>query len=351
MTKADISFVKRSLKLNNNAASVLCGCVVNGDGQKICSFKENFLHVSDAEAEKYLKFAAKIFSNKLRDNVLIAPFSQNEEMHGEKYALLAELYRSILGNSDAVEEFYEKVIEDCPITGNYLILLLYNTASLETDEDDFSCDHLIGMICPLKLSADGLSYDGAEEQIANAPRVDIVSAPECGFSFPVIESHETNVHFIQLYSKKAKSPQTDFLTKLTGCNYLRTAFQKKELLANAVTTAYAENGDKYLAKLIKEICDEEDLEKVISLKEIKDALMNISENKDSADIVVNGLTECFNEEEFLASDFYDSAMIEKADAIEKKERLQILLKECVKQIEDASGENGITKEIKDEFIR
>ena len=55
MTKKDINYIKKHLKLENCTVSKICGCLVNTEREKVCVFKENFLAQSDDDMEKYLK--------------------------------------------------------------------------------------------------------------------------------------------------------------------------------------------------------------------------------------------------------------------------------------------------------
>ena len=352
MTKKDINYIKKHLKLENCTVSKICGCLVNTEREKVCVFKENFLAQSDDDMEKYLKLEKKIFSNKLRDNSIISTFSTQEETSGESYKLLRKLANGSL-SEEVLMSFYDKVIETYSIASNYLILLFFDSMDLPGDENSLDVyQYVTCLICPMKLSADTLGYDSKDNLIAKMPRSNIVSAPECGFAFPVLHNMQTDLHSIMLYSKKAKEPKTEILVDLTGCKYVRTATQKKELLLNGIAAAYGENGTDFLAEYMKEISpeDNEEIYNDVSLDTIKKSFENISNDPEATNTFITGLEKALGNEEILVMDIFMENMLERANVLERRKRMRLLLTECINKIEQNEGKTDLTEEIRSTFL-
>ena len=357
MNKRDITLLKKHLKLENSAISNVCGCMVNANGEKIFDFKENFLNRSDDDAEKYLKLIKKVFSNKIGDNTMMTGFTTQEETAGEHYDMLKRLRETKLGDENLLNDFYDKVIETADFSENYLILLFHDTYDIPGEEDSLDVHEFITcLFCPMKLSADVLGYDSVDQQIAKVPRANIVNAPVAGFSFPAFSDKETDMHSIILYSKKAKEPETEFLCDVTGCEYKRTATQKRIEIANQMAFAFGEETEDIAAKFMKELYlryeIEENAKMELTVRLIGEVLDEIyGKRKEETDMFLEAFNKSFDNESVFVSEIIDLAMVEKANAMERKERLRILLDQCVKQIENTSGANDVTEEIKASFLK
>ena len=73
MNKKDIMEIKRRYTKEGCTFTKLCGCYVNSSKEKILTFRENFLNLTDDEFFKYLEIAKKTLSGKLNNNLVAPP--------------------------------------------------------------------------------------------------------------------------------------------------------------------------------------------------------------------------------------------------------------------------------------
>ena len=123
MTKKDILEIKRRYKKESHNFTRIAGCYVDNEKNKVLSFGESPLELEDEEFFKYLDIANKCLSGKLGNNILQLPFPTDEVMNGEKYSLLTQLKVTGLKDETVLDDFFDNVIENYQITGNFLIIL------------------------------------------------------------------------------------------------------------------------------------------------------------------------------------------------------------------------------------
>ena len=121
-----------------------------------------------------------------------------------------KLRETKLKDDDLVNEFYQKVIDNYEIAGNYYIILIHSVydipgrASDGLDMEDASdevYDFLLCSICPVNLSKACLSYNAEKNSIEDRIRDWIVDAPANAFLFPVFNDRSTDIHSVLYYSK------------------------------------------------------------------------------------------------------------------------------------------------------
>ena len=128
MNKKDILEIKRRYKKDKHNFGRIAGCYVDNEKNKIISFSESPAEMVEDDFFKYLDIANKCLSGKLGNNILQLPFPNDEIMSGEKYSLLQQLRTTGLKDETVLDEFFDNVIENYLITGNFLILLFISFA-------------------------------------------------------------------------------------------------------------------------------------------------------------------------------------------------------------------------------
>ncbi len=237
MTKKEISEIKRLFTPANCSISRICGCYVDGEKSKKAKFREAFLSLPEEDMYKYFEILRKNLSGSLGKNLLNLEFPLDAEMEGGPQELLLKIRDSKLLDDELLETFYDRVIEACQYTGNYLILLVHDVydipgrASDGTGMDDASDDvfcYILCCICPVELSKPGLSYHETENTFANRVRDWVVSPPELGFLFPSFNDRSTDLHSTLYYSKNAKDLHDTFIEQILGCPLPLPAENQKE---------------------------------------------------------------------------------------------------------------------------
>mgnify|MGYP000121498687 CR=1 FL=1 len=126
MIDKEAAELRRQLRYDRNSISTLCGCYVNETREIIATFKQPFQLLEEAEAEKYLTIFRKTLSGAIGKTLTDIDFSTEQVLNGEEHKLLTALKNSVLEDEEAVKTFYQKIIDNIEIDGNYLILLAVN---------------------------------------------------------------------------------------------------------------------------------------------------------------------------------------------------------------------------------
>ena len=153
MEKKEVLELKRRLKIETCTISKLAGCYVNSAKEKVVTFTDDFLNLSEEEVHKYLEIANKTLSGTVGNNLMELSFPDEE---GGMRASLQALKNSKLSDDTILEGFYDRVISSFDYEGHYLILLFYDiydvptktTDGMKLDESEEVYDYVICSICP-----------------------------------------------------------------------------------------------------------------------------------------------------------------------------------------------------------
>ena len=171
MNLKEIAEIKKTFKEDRSSISRICGCYVDGEKNKVTEFKEAFLALPEEDLFKYFSIFKKSLSGSLGKNLLNMEFPLDEELNGEKYALLMKLRETELKDDEVLQTFYDRVIENYDTVDNYLILIIHQAYDIPgktsdniemEDASDEVYSHILCSICPVSLSKAGLSYLASE---------------------------------------------------------------------------------------------------------------------------------------------------------------------------------------------
>lgn len=240
MNKKEVLELKKRFTKNGCTFTKLCGCYVDSEKNIILRLSETFLNLAEEEFHKYLELAKKTLSGSLGNHLLEFHFPMEEEFSGGKQQFLMGLRESQLKNDDLLERLYEQIMEHYNFTGNYLILLFYDTYDVmkkttdqnELDESEEVFSYLLCTICPVTLSKPALGYYAKENRIGARIRDWIVGMPEIGFLFPTFTDRSSDIHSVLYYSKNPKETHHEFIKGLFGCQPIATATEQKEIFQN-----------------------------------------------------------------------------------------------------------------------
>lgn len=262
MRKKDILELKRRLKKDYCTFTKFCGCYVNGEKHIISKFRDTFLNLEEEEYFKYLEIAKKVLSGTIGNNILELNFPIDENLSNERQLALMELKSSQLKNDALLEDFYKLIIDNYSYTGNFLILLFHDAYdvitktkdNLKLDESEEVYEYILCAICPVSLSAPGLSYFDEEDRIKARVRDWVVEVPSNGFIYPAFINRSSDVNAVMYYTKNPKDAHPELMEEALGCYSRQTAAIQKEAFQEIVIGSF--NGDEDKAeKIFLEIQD------------------------------------------------------------------------------------------------
>ena len=248
MIDKEAAELRRQLRYDRNSISTLCGCYVNETREIIATFKQPFQLLEEAEAEKYLTIFRKTLAGAIGKTLTDIDFSTEQVLNGEEHKLLTALKNSVLEDEEAVKTFYQKIIDNIEIDGNYLILLAVNAYDVFRSGKDGSKDedsdqvftYILCAVCPVKMEKSTLSYDAQSKSFRNRTGEWTATAPALGFLFPAFDGRATNIYGALYYTAKPNENHPEFADAIFHTSLPMPATEQKETFNNVIGDALAE---------------------------------------------------------------------------------------------------------------
>lgn len=243
MNKKEILEIKKLFTNDKCCISRICGCYVDGNKNRVTTFKDAFLSLPEEEIYKYFSIFRSSLSGTIGKNLLNMEFPLEAESEGGAQDFLLKLRDSHLQDDSLLEIFYNKVIDNYVYGENYLILLInanYDVPGKTSDgididdSSDYVYEHIMCSICPVNLSKEGLCYNAATNSFENRIRDWLVESPEHAFLFPAFNDRNTDIHNILYYSKKSEAVQSEFIDGVLGCITPMTYKNQKETFSEII---------------------------------------------------------------------------------------------------------------------
>ena len=262
MNKKEILEIKKLFTNNKCCISRICGCYVDGNKNKVTTFREAFLSLPEEEIFKYFTIFRSSLSGTIGKNLLNMEFPLDAEAEGGTQDFLLKLRDSHLKDDELLEIFYNKVIDNYIYGENYLILLIdasYDVPGKTSDDlsmDDSSeyvYEHILCSICPVNLSKEGLCYNAATNSFENRIRDWLGEVPSHAFLFPAFNDRNTDIHNILYYSKKSEEVQSEFIDGVLGCVTTMTFKNQKETFTEIITEVLGDECNFETVKTVHEI--------------------------------------------------------------------------------------------------
>ena len=222
MNEKEIAEIRRHYRYDRSNITRICGCEVNKNKEIISEFDQSIGMMSEEDANGMLGLLKKALSGSLGRNLLEINFTTDQVNNSEKYALISNLKASELRDLTLRTVLYNKIIENFEIDGSYIIVLGYD----EFDVFDISADamdsaestsvfsYMICAICPIKEGKVQMSYYSPEKCFRSVTSDSVVSRPEVGFVFPVIEDGSTNIYKALYYTKNLENNYSELVDAL-----------------------------------------------------------------------------------------------------------------------------------------
>ncbi len=372
MEKKEVLELKRRLKKETCTISRLAGCYVDSAKEKVVTFKDDFLGLSDEEIHKYLEIAGKTLSGTVGNNLMELAFSEDDS--AMQKSLLA-LKNSKLSDDTLLDGFYDRVISAFSYQSHYLILRFYDiydvlkkaSDGMKLDESEEVYDYIICSICPVGLTKAGLGYLESEKKIGPRIRDWMVNATDTGFIYPAFSDRSTDVHHVMVYAKKASDPHKEFWEDALGCAPRHTAAEKKGAFSNMLISRVGpekEDLDDIIADVHEAIAVHIDHEEAIHgqgtlvpmpAETVEEVLSEGGINEEKAHRIAEDYGKLFNDEEDIptAQDLLDGKIIKNNDLRSEKRELQkevVALNEKLKSlgIDDDNSDVAVVLRVPEE---
>lgn len=248
MLDKEIAELRRRFRYEKNNIGALCGCYVNEKKEIVTSFRQSMPMMGQEEAERYLALFRRAFTGKAGKNLLDVAFTNEQVTSGEEHKLLSTLRETKLGDEEAVNALFGKIISTLELESNYLILLAqdvydvpsYGKDGAKSEDSDSLFSYILCCACPVKLTKPSLHYDAFRSLFQSRDAEQIVASPEVGFLFPAFDDRCANLYGALYAAKNLKDNHPELANALFGTPLPLPADEQKETFRDLLADALEE---------------------------------------------------------------------------------------------------------------
>lgn len=276
MTTKELGELRRRFRPDKNAISRIYGCYVNRSKEVIAYLDESLGRLTQEESAKYLSLLKKALSGTQGRNLIDIVFTTQQVMDSDEHRLLSSLRGSELKDNEALEKFYQTVIQSLDMgDSNYLILLAHDTYDvphrgkddeLQADASDEVFSYIVCCVCPVKDGKIELGFFSGDNEFHSCVANQIVSAPELGFLFPAFDDRAANIYNALFYSRKPDEIHHEFIDAVFHTEPPMSAAEQKEAFQTALSDALEDSFNMDVMQAVHEQLRE----KIEQHKESKD---------------------------------------------------------------------------------
>lgn len=318
MNEKEIGELRRRIRPEKSSITHVRGCYVNENREIISQFDQSLGMMTQEEAEKFLALLRKTLSGTVGKNLVDLTFDTQQVASGEEHKLLMSLRGSELQDEEAVQALFQHCISTLELSGNYLILLAYDTYDVpyrsrdgyrQDDAGSEVFSYVLCSICPVKPTKPALSYHVQENEFREMKMDYLVSPPEVGFLFPAFDERSTNLYNALYYTKNAAVSQEAFVNAVFGTPTPMPADTQKETFQMVLGEALEEECSfevvqslhEQLCGLIQEHKDNRETEPLtISKETVRQVLDGCGISQEHAQVFVEQFDLAFGEETDLS---------------------------------------------------
>lgn len=265
MNEKEIAEIRRRYRLEKNNISQIRGCYVNEKREIVSTFDQSVNLMSEEEAESVLAVLKRTLSGTLGKNLLDITFDTAQVVDSDEHRLLMALKTSALKDEDAVQTFFQRVIETISMEGNYLILLTHDTYDVPyrskdgEKQDDASSEvfsYILCSICPIKTTKPALSYYISQNEFHNCKTDWLVAPPELGFLFPAFSDRGADIYASLYYSRDTAETHKEFVNAVFNRELPMPAAEQKETFESILADALDEDCSYEVVQAVHgQLCD------------------------------------------------------------------------------------------------
>jgi len=250
MNEKEVAEIRRRFRQDKSNITHIRGCYVNERREIVSEFDQSLALMSQEESEKFLAILKRTLSGTVGKNLIDIAFTTQQVVHGEEHKLLMALRNSSLKDENAVQAFFQRVIQALALEGNYLILLAKDTYDVpyrskdgerQNDASSESFSYILCSVCPIKTIQPALSYYLFENEFHNRKADWIVSPPELGFIFPAFDDRSTNLYNALYYSRDIKENHEEFVEAVFKTDVPMPAAEQKEIFQSMLGDTLADD--------------------------------------------------------------------------------------------------------------
>ena len=221
MTEKELREIKRRFRPEKSNIPRIVGRFVNESGAVVANISQS-IGIGDEElTEKLLGVMKKTLSGTLGTNLTDIPFSTRDVTESEEHKLLMKLKNSRLADEEALNTFFDRVIESVKLESNYAILLasdVYDVPSYSKDGEEGDSrevfSYIIAAVCPLKNLPEALSFKESDSLFHLFAPSAVLAAPIFGFMFPTFDDRRTNIYSALYYTRSIEENYPDFTARI-----------------------------------------------------------------------------------------------------------------------------------------
>lgn len=292
MNIKEISEIRRHIRRDRSNMTAIYGCYVNENREIISQFRQSTGMMSENEGEKYFSLLKRALSGRIGKNLIDISFKTAQVADSEEHKLLMQLRQTGLGDDDALQRFYRKMIESVSLRQNYLILIGCDTYDVpfrskdgdtQNDAAEESYRFLLCAICPVKQTKPTLNYTPESKEFHDGGITNVVCAPELGFLFPAFDNRATNIYNALYYTHSPKESHEAVVDTLFHTPIPKPAYEQKKSFEALLGSALKEECSLDVVQTVhNEICQRIELHKesrvadtlLVSKDEVKDVLFS-----------------------------------------------------------------------------
>ena len=223
MTEKEIGEIRRHTRRDRSNMTAIYGCFVNDNREIISKFRLSTGMMPENEADKYFAALKRNLSGTLGKNLIDITFRTQQVADSPEHKLLMTLRDSQLKDEEALDTFYQKIVDSVVMDTAYLILIgcdAYDVPfkakddSVQADNSGEIYRYILCGVCPVKQSKPVLEYKAQQKEFHDSAITQQMSAPVLGFLFPAFDNRSTNIYNALLYSKDAGNNHESFVTAL-----------------------------------------------------------------------------------------------------------------------------------------
>ena len=214
--KKELFELKRNMRIELCNITKITGYIVDNNRDCRLEFTKTFLNIPETEQFKYLDIFGKVLSGKPGKNMFQLDF-----LDKERARYLNAIANTELKDDEVRQIFLEEIAESIDVSNKTYTLILiasgiYDIPKIATDgtdlyESEEVYRYMIGCLCPVGLSAAGLSYAPELADVQERTRDWVVSMPTQGFLYPAFTDRHSDLDHVWYYSKRPRIDHTDLM--------------------------------------------------------------------------------------------------------------------------------------------
>lgn len=249
MNDKEIGEIRRHLRRDRSNITAIYGCYVNDNKEIISEFRQSTGIMPENEADKYFGLLKRVLSGSIGKNLIDITFKTSQVAGSPEHQMLMDLRKTALKDDELRLNFYQKIIDNVVIEGNYLILIGCDSYDVpfkgkddisSSDSSEETYTFLVCAVCPVKQTKANLHYVPEEKLFHDGAMNQPVSAPALGFLFPAFDNRATNIYNALYYTHDVKTGQDALIESLFHTPVPMPAAEQKKCFESLLTASLGE---------------------------------------------------------------------------------------------------------------